>query len=568
MGDIEIKKHTIPELMMQSFDRYKDLPAISHVGEKGLTYKGLYSEVVSTAHLLLKNGVKKGDKIAILGDNSPNWVISYLAISFIGATSVPILTGFTNSDIHHVLRSSETSGLFVSPKMLNKIEEANLPNVFFRISLDDFSVTVLKQRKLNSYQSFISKLKQNSKGDLTIQQIVDKSEKPEPEDLAAIIYTSGTTGNSKGVMLTHNNIVTDVVNSIQKFPIDMRDRFLSILPLSHTFEATGGMLCPLTVGVSIFYMKGLPTPQKLLDAMSIARPTGVLTVPLVIDKIYRKKIMPKINSNPVLKSAYKLSAIRKLIHKKAGKQVIESFGGHLRFFMFGGASLNPDVEQFLRDAAISYSTGYGMTETSPIMTINPFGKVKMGSCGQPIPGIHMKILDPKPGTNVGEIIIKGPIVMQGYYKNKEATDNVFLNDGWMKTGDLGYFDDEGYLFIKGRSKNVIVGPSGENIYPENIEILLSQNQYIQQAVVYQADKKIHALVYPEYDCIDEEVENNDETATGKKKEAILEKVRLDVNENLPSFSKINKIIEHKEPFKLTPTNKVKRYLYIPEMRGE
>jgi len=562
MAQIELKQNTIPELLNQSYHKYSNLNAISYVGENFLTYKDLKEKVEETAHLLLKNGIIKNDKVAILGENSPNWVISYLAINSIGAVCVPILTGFASSDIHHILRSSEVSAIFISEKYLSKISDSDLPDLFFYVSLKDFNVIHRKEKKTKYYDSLLKKLKKNKSENISDDQILEIADKPAPSDLAAIIYTSGTTGNSKGVMLSHNNIVSDVIYSIELFPIDSNDRFLSILPLAHTFEATGGMLCPLSVGVSIQYLKGLPTPQKLLDAMKIVKPTGVLTVPLVVDKIYRKKILPKVQADSVLKFAYKIPPLRKMIHKKAGKQVIASFGGNLRFFMFGGAALNRDVEIFLRDAEISYSTGYGMTETSPIMTINPFGKVKMGSCGKPISGIEMKIHNPDSKTGVGEIIVRGPITMQGYYKNKKATEEIFLEDGWLRTGDLGYFDSENYMFIKGRSKNVIVGPSGENIYPENIELLLTQNEFIQQAVVYENKESILALVYPDYDAIDKVIKASDETTARKTIDKILEKVRIDVNKQLPSFSKINKIIEHQEAFKLTPTNKVKRYLYI------
>jgi len=563
---VTIPKYTIPELLLHSFDKYENLPSISYAGEQPILYKELHQKIIEISHLLLKNGIKKGDKVAILGDNSPNWVIAYMSIEFIGAVAVPILPGFTDSDTHHVLRSSDSVAIFVSQKHLSKIEDANISNLYVKITLEDFSFTEIQKLNKSNYDNFVKSLSSRIAKEPSALEIVNAYDKPDPEDLAAIIYTSGTTGNSKGVMLTHKNIVTDVINSLKKFPLTSDDRFLSILPLSHTFEATGGMLCPLTMGVSISYMRGLPTPQKLLAAMKEVKPTGVLTVPLVLDKIYRKKILPKIESSPVLKIIYKIPATRKLINKKAGKQLIDSFGGALRFFMFGGAALNYDVETFLRDADISYSTGYGMTETSPIMTINPFGNVKMGSCGQVIPGIEMKILNPDPKTGIGEIVVRGPIVMKGYYKNKEATDKVFIEDGWMKTGDIGYFDKHGYLFIKGRSKNVIVGPSGENIYPENIELLLSQNQFIQQAVVYEKEGLIHALVYPDYDAIDSAISDknlDNENKSELIKKSILEQARLEVNEKLPSFSKINKIYEHEEPFKMTPTNKIKRYLYIP-----
>jgi long-chain acyl-CoA synthetase len=347
-------------------------------------------------------------------------------------------------------------------------------------------------------------------------------------------------------------------------PLDTNDRFLSILPLSHTFEATGGMLCPLATGVSIYYMQGLPTPQKLLTSMESAKPTGVLTVPLVMDKIYRKRILPQIQNKKMLNTLYAMPVFRKKLNKVAGKKLIKSLGGQLRFFMFGGAALNEDVEVFLRDAGIQYSTGYGMTETSPIMTINPFGKVRVGSCGQPIPGIQIQINEPDPETGIGEIVVKGPMVMRGYYNNPKATAEVFLENGWLKTGDLGYFDREGYLFIKGRSKHVIVGPSGENIYPEIIEQKLQQNPFVQQAIVYTVEEKLTVKVYLDPDLLDQEMKKAGVGSDQVKGwlEELLETIRKTVNAELPTFSTIQRITRQSEPFEMTPTNKVKRYLYV------
>lgn len=562
---IELDKYTLRLLIQRSFDRFGALPAIAFVKEKPKTYAELENEVIKLAANLLSRGIQKGDKIAILGTNSPEWVIAYLATVYIGAVAVPILPLFPDADVRHIIRNSESVVLFVAQKQRSKIEGLEGSNLHTIYSLEDFAIEKLQPVKTNQYDKIVQKLQEEIGKVPTPNEILKVFPEPEPEDLAAIIYTSGTTGHSKGVMLTHKNITIDVVYSIEKFPLTSADRFLSLLPLSHTFEATGGMLCPLAAGVSIFYMEGLPTPQKLLSSMEESKPTGVLTVPLVMDKIYRKKILPQIQSKKITNRLYRVTAFRKLLNKVAGKKLIKSLGGCLRFFMFGGAALNEDVEVFLRDAKISYSTGYGMTETSPIMTINPFGKVRVGSCGQPIPGIEMKIHEPDPISKIGEIIVKGPIVMQGYYKNPEATKLVFLEDGWLKTGDLGYFDKDGYLFIKGRSKNIIVGPSGENIYPEIIEQQVLQSPYIQEVVIYSSKGKLIAKAYPDYDYLDQEFQRDklNETESKKVIERILETVRREINEQLPEFSRISKFIEYPEPFEKTPTNKVKRYLYIP-----
>ncbi len=537
---LHIDPPTIRNLIQNSITEYAELPALAAVDQTPITYAQLSASINVLGKDLLDRGVKRGDRIAILGDNCPDWVIAYLTITSLGAVAVPILPGFPEADVRHILRDSGARMIFIGDKQRDMVTE----------------IKELEIRPLKSQNVEIT----------SAAQIMAGIDAPAPTDLAVIIYTSGTTGHSKGVMLTHNNIVQDVMLGIERFPIDKNDRFLSILPLSHTFEATGGMLCPLAVGILITYIEGLPTPQKLLSSMQSVKPTGVLTVPLVMDKIYRKRVLPEVQKKKLLSLMYKLPAGRRLINRKAGAKLHETFGGALRFFMFGGAALNEDVEQFLRDAGISYATGYGMTETSPIITINPFGKVKVGSCGQPIPGIEVKIHEPDPKSGVGEILVRGPIVMQGYYNNPEATKQTFLEDGWLRTGDLGIFDDENYLFIKGRSKNLILGPSGENIYPEIVEQVFMQNAFIQEIVVYQEDERVVAKVYPNYDQFDEVFagQNLNQTQKQQRITETLENVRKEMNVTLPYFSRIQKMIEYPQPFEKTPTNKVKRYLYIPK----
>jgi long-chain acyl-CoA synthetase len=561
---VELEKLTVKCLLERTFEQYGSLPSITFVGEQPIVYLQLKQQIQETAAALIARGVKKGDRVAIMGENCPNWVIAYLTITSMGAVAVPILTGFPETDTRHILRNSEALGIFIEQKQRQKLEGMDDSSLKFICDLEDFKFVDMQKPHIGFFGKTLALFKRGRAKSATEAESPADFPEPEPEDLAVIIYTSGTTGHSKGVMLTQRNIVFDVINGIERFPLTASDRFLSILPLAHTFEATGGMLCPIAIGASIYYMRGLPTPQKLLEAMEIVKPTAVLTVPLVIDKIFRKKILPQIQGKLIINKLYPLAFFRKKLHKVAGRKLIQSFGNKLRFFMFGGASLNEDVEVFLRDAGISYSTGYGMTETAPIMTINPFGQVKVGSCGKPIPGIEMSIHEPDPQSGIGEIIVRGPIVMSGYYKNPDATAEVFLKGGWLKTGDLGFFDSEGYLFIKGRCKNVIIGPSGENIYPEAIEQQILQEPYFQEVVVFESKGKLLVKAYLDYDVLDREFERNklNDAEARKLTEDILEKERELINTQLPAFSQISKILEHPEPFEKTPTNKVKRYLYL------
>lgn len=557
---IELEQLTVPALLRRSCQTYRDLPAIAFAGEPPLTYEEVGHQVGSLAASLSSCGIQKGDRVAIAGENSPEWVLAYLAIASIGSVVVPILPGFPDSDIRHIIRDSESVALFVSERQRPKIDEQAMPRVHTVFSLEDLSADHRKPSGTGLFEKAKHLFRSGQGVPAGASESSDTG--PASDDLAVIIYTSGTTGHSKGVMLTHANIISDAVNSIERFPIDKSDRFLSILPLAHTFEATGSMLCPIAVGASIFYMRGLPAPSKLLHAMQTVKPTGVLMVPLVIDSLYRTSILRQIKAKR-LNRLYKISLVRKVLHRWAGRKMVRALGGHLRFFLIGGAALNEDLERFLREAGIGYSTGYGMTEASPCLTISPLGRVKPGSVGKPLRDVEIRILHPDPVTGIGEIVARGPNVMKGYYKNEEMTRAAFLEGGWLRTGDLGYVDGDGYLFIKGRSKNVIVDATGENIYPEIIEQQLLQSPYVQQAIVYQHEGKLVARIHPDYDLLDQEAGRHSRDAAGARayKQKILEQVRIDTNRKLPTFSAIQEVVENPEPFALTPTNKIKRYLY-------
>jgi long-chain acyl-CoA synthetase len=536
---VDLEDLTIPGLLARSSTLYKNLPAVAFVGETPITYGDLLRHTEDLAQRLLDRNVARGQRVAILGESSPQWVIAYLAIARIGAVAVPILPGFPDQDVRHIIRDSGCVAVFVTSKQSPKLADAEMPDVHTVLALEDLTART------------------STAGNL------DTRTWPVPDDVAVIIYTSGTTGHSKGVMLTHRNIVWDVVGSVERFPISSDDRFLSVLPLSHAYEVTGGLLCELAVGASIFYLRGLPAPKTLISAAQTVKPTAILMVPLIMDKIYRKRILGMIRARR-LNWLYRVPVFRKLINRMAGKKLIRSLGGHIRFFMLGGAPLNKDLEVFLEDAAIGYSTGYGMTEAAPILTINPLGKVRKGSCGKPIPGVEMRIDNPDPESGVGEIVVRGPNIMKGYYKNDDATRDVLLEGQWLRTGDLGCFDPDGYLHIKGRSKNVIVDACGENIYPEIIEQHLLKSPYILQAIVYKHEGRLVARAYLDKDVLDRELRGHD-LSEPQRRALIrdrLEEIRGETNRGLPAFSAIQEILEQPEPFALTPTNNVKRYLSV------
>jgi long-chain acyl-CoA synthetase len=560
---IELEDLTVRSLLRRSFALYRHLPAIAFVGEPLMTFGEVEGKIEALAGQLSLRGIRGGDKVAILGENSPEWVMAYLTVTSLGAVAVPILPGFPDSDVRHIIRNSEAVAVFVSEHQEPKIEGAELPKVRSIFSLEDFSLEEIQKPATGLLERARHVFGKEDKDRQGASEPLGDTAAPGEDDLAVIIYTSGTTGHSKGVMLTHRNIVSDAVGSIERFPIDSTDRFLSVLPLSHTFEATGGMLCPLAVGASVHYLKGLPAPRKLLSAMETVRPTVILLVPLIFDKIYRKRVLGEIETKR-LGWLYRISGFRKLLNRIAGKKLMQAFGGHIRVLMLGGASLNEDLEVFLRDARIGYSTGYGMTEASPILTISPLGRVKPGSCGLAIPEVEIRIFDADPVTGVGEITVRGPNIMKGYYRNEEKTREVFTREGWLKTGDIGYLDRDSYLFIKGRSKNVIVDASGENIYPEIIEHKLIKHPYIEQALVCLRNGRLVARVHLDQDLLDKESERRrlSEAETRALIQDLLERTRVEVNGDLPAFSAIQEMVEQPEPFEMTPTNKIKRYLYV------
>ena len=541
-----LENFTLPGLLSRSLKLYKELDAFGFVGEKAMSYATFSLKVKETIELLRKNGITKGDKILLLSENMPHWSVAYFATTSLGAVIVPVLPDFHPSDVHHILRHSESKAVFVSEKHLETIEDSANEHIKFVINLEN--LVLIDELTHKSHKTSAS---------LAQKPIVLE------DDLAAIIYTSGTTGHSKGVMLSHKNLTTNAISSYAKVSILPSDVFLSILPLAHTLECTVGLLVPILHGSSVYYLDKAPTPSALLKAFEIVKPTMMLSVPLIIEKIYKSKILPKFSSSALMRAIYKISFFRKFLNKIAGKKLIETFGGRMRFYGIGGAALSPFVEQFLIEAKFPYIIGYGLTETAPLLAGSVLGdKVKIKSTGTAFPGVKIKIHDKNSETGEGEIIIQSPGLMMGYYKDEEKTKEL-IKDGWFHTGDLGYMDEDGFLFISGRSKNVIIGAGGENIYPEQLESIITQNNAVMEALVLEQNGKLVARIHLDYALMDK-MFHADKTPDAKVREDIanyLETTRLDFNSKVSSFSRISKFIEQREAFVKTPTKKIKRYLY-------
>eukprot|EP00828_Plagiopyla_frontata_P007793 TRINITY_DN13757_c0_g1_i6.p1 TRINITY_DN13757_c0_g1~~TRINITY_DN13757_c0_g1_i6.p1 ORF type:complete len:625 (-),score=209.73 TRINITY_DN13757_c0_g1_i6:814-2688(-) len=390
-----------------------------------------------------------------------------------------------------------------------------------------------------------------------------------PDSVTVILYTSGTTGHSKGVVLTHRNLVANALGGVETIPVFKTDRFLSVLPMSHTYECTVGLIVPVLSGSAVYYLQKPPTPRTLLPAMQEVKPTVMNVVPLIIEKIFKKRIKPKLAAKGVMGAVLRLGPARRKVSRIAGRKLMEAFGGEVRCLCIGGAPISPEVESFLADSGVPYAIGYGMTEASPLLAGVGQDRQRFRAIGPPIPGVELRIDDPDPETGEGEILARGPNIMLEYYKAPRDTSLTFTPDGWLKTGDLGKFDADGYLYIKGRLKNVIIGPSGENIYPEEIESIINEHEFVMESLVYESEGKVCARIHLNYDALDEAfgVNGKIESEVRIKVQAVLEMVRKEVNGKVSSFARVARVREQVEPFDKTPTHKIKRFVYLEKQFG-
>lgn len=552
---------TLRDLLEQSRKDYFNCPSLSFVGEKPLNYNNLSVITRNTSGMLLALGIEKGDRVAIIGENSPNWGISYFAITTIGAIAVPILTDFSEIEIENILDHSESKAIFVSSKFYTKLSDERRKNSDLIILLNTLE---LIEPEVNVPECNVE-YRLNLIPNPTIESIVFPE--PNEDDLAVILYTSGTTGRSKGVMLSHKNLVSNLISTLGIQPIESNDKLLSVLPLSHTYECTIGFLLPLSCGASIYYLTKPPTAAVLIPAMQTVKPTMILTVPLIMEKIYKNKIHPQLTSSPLKQYLFNHTITRKLLHRIAAKKLHKTFGGKLHFFGIGGAKLAFEVEQFLHEGKFPYSIGYGMTEASPLISGCTPKIIGFRHAGYSLPGQEIRIDNPNEENGEGEIHVRGANVMIGYYKEPELTKEMFTDDGWLKTGDLGVLDSNGYIELKGRLKNMILGPSGENIYPEEIEDVINNHDLVSESLVYEMKGKLIARVHLNYEELEKRYSHLRDAAILMQQaidariDEMVEELRIYVNSRVSNFAKVNLIIIQTEPFEKTPTQKIKRYLY-------
>jgi long-chain acyl-CoA synthetase len=526
-----------------------------------LTYQQLGSKTAQLRFFLSQHGIQRFDKVALIGENMPQWGISYFGIASMGAVIVPILVDFSVKEINTVLRHSEAKGLFISEKLYNKLSK-DLAFDGLVIVMNNFSCPKTSDN-MDDFCRTNAEACSAYHADLV-----------DPNDLACILYTSGTTGRSKGVMLSNENIVWDAYQCATIYPVSSNDVYISVLPLAHTYECTLGLVLGTMQGATTHYIDKAPTANVLMPLFKKYRPTMMLTVPLIIEKLFKIGVKPKLTKNAFMRFIYNIRPIQYLLHRTAGKKLYKVMGGNIGFFGIGGASVAPEVEQFLRDCDFPYSCGYGLTETSPMIFGAQVHKTSFRSVGPPMEGVEYKLINVNPQNGQGEVAVRGKNVMIGYYKEPGMTAEVLDAEGWFRTGDLGVVNKKGHLSLKGRSKNMILGASGENIYPEEIEAIINEMDNVVESVVYQHKGKLVAQVYLNAEEFSKKYHEmlksaNDYTGEMKKKmEQYLKDLKERVNQSVSKYAQLSDVHLTDEPFEKTATMKIKRFTLNKEKPGQ
>ena len=504
--------------------------------EGGYTYASFKNRCDGLSKVLTQYGIGAGDKVAILSQSMPNWSVAFYATTVFGRISIPILPDSSENEVTNIINHSESKVLFVSERLLPKVSKDVMDKMILVINMDTLEAI---------------------KADDEHFTCDGKPSVPTPDEIATIIYTSGTTGSAKGVVLSHRNLASNVITCYHACKRTDKDRWLSILPMAHTLEMTLGMLYPMYCGASVYYLQKPPVPSILMKALKIVRPTTMLTVPMIIEKVYKNSVLPTIKKSRTL--SWMNENMNGLMCRIIGMKLKATFGGKVTFYGIGGAKLDPEVEAFLLKAKFPYAIGYGLTETSPLLGYAMHGWRAVGSLGYPVYNVQLKLHDVNPETGEGEIVAKGPNVMLGYYKDPQRTKSVFTEDGWFRTSDIAVQDKKGRFYIKGRNSNMILGASGENIYPEEIENVINNVEGVNESIVVERGGKLIALVQPQDNFIQWDKESEDKLY--EKLGAWKDKVLKIVNKNVSKASQVSAVEVMKEPFEKTATQKIRRFKY-------
>ena len=514
--------------------------------EGGYTYNTFKAKCDGLSKKLTQYGVGAGDKVAILSQSMPNWSVAFFSVVPFGRIAIPILPDSSENEVTNILKHSESKVIFVSQKLAGKISQECREKMTLIIEIETFEVIHADEEQFTCD---------------------GRTSVPTPDDIAAIIYTSGTTGSAKGVVLSHRNLSSNVITCYHACKRTEKDRWLSVLPMAHTLEMTLSMLYPMYCGATVYYLPKPPVASLLLKALPIVKPTTMLTVPLIIEKVYKGSVLPTIKKSRTL--TWMNEHMHGLMCRIIGMKLKKTFGGRISFYGIGGAKLDPEVEKFLLKAKFPYAIGYGLTETSPLLGYAMHGWRAVGSFGYPVYNVQLKLHNVNPETGEGEIVAKGPNVMLGYYKDPVRTKSVFTEDGWFRTSDIAVIDEKGRYFIKGRNNNMILGPSGENIYPEEIENVINNVEGVSESIVVQRDGRLVALVQPAENFIQWDKEGEDklyETLDNWKA-----KVLKITNKNVSKASQVSSVEVMKEPFEKTATQKIRRFKYkdsVPTVEEE
>ena len=534
----------------ETMRRHWDKPALCNYHGEEFTYGDLATKI-ERFHLIFDSvGVKKGDKIALCAKNSARWGVSFLSIVTYEAVAVPILADFLPESVNHLVDHSGSKILFTDPDIWKKLDIARMPNVNTVVSVADFSILYTDDDKTREALASLETLyKEHFPEGVRPEDVhypVDND-----KELSIINYTSGTTSAPKGVMIRHECLSSNVEFGQEHIPSSSEDRIVSMLPMAHMYGMMFEFLYPLCGGTTVYFLGKTPTPALLLGAMKEIKPYIVITVPLVMEKIFKSALLPKLKT-PAMRVLTSIPGVNKVIFKKIREKLMSAFGGNVRSIVMGGAALNPEVESWFKKIGIPFTVGYGMTEAAPLLAYAPWEEFVPKTCGKSVDRVEVRIDSEDPQHIVGEIQARGTNIMSGYYKNEEATHAAFTADGWMNTGDLGVIDSQGNIFIRGRSKNMILSSNGQNIYPEEVEAVVNNQSYIVESVVVDRASKLVALVYVDKDALAKDQVDFESLVPG---------MMTAVNKQLPSYSKITKFEVVDAPFEKTPKMSIKRFLY-------
>ena len=545
---------SVNKIFEESFKKNWDRPAISNYHGETLHFKDVARRMEKLHIMFEECGLEKGDKVAICSRNQANWAVTFLAIMTYGAVPVPLLHEFKSANIHHLVNHSEARILFVDDVIWEGLSESEMPDLHAIIQVNNFRILYASDEKIVDAKLHLNELFGRKYPEAFEPQMLNYYE-DSADELAVINYTSGTSGFSKGVMIPYRAIFSNLSFGRKVLPqLNNTSRVVSMLPCAHMYGLMFEVLYELSAGCHVHFLSRLPSPKVIMQALSEVKPNVVIAVPLVIEKIYKSKIQPILEKEGI-KFLMKVPGLNQVLLNKVKAELIQAFGGELYEVIIGGAAFNKEVESFFKKMAFPFTVGYGMTECAPIITYDDWKEEKLHSCGKAAPNMEVRIDSDNPSQVPGEIQVKGANVFLGYFKNEEATREVFTEDGWFRTGDMGILDEDGCLFIKGRTKCMILGPSGQNIYPEEVETVLNSQPYVVDSLVIEDNGGLTALIYPDYAA---------GVKDGMNQEAFVKYIEGtlgDLNRELPNYAKLKKIEVMSEDFERTPKKSIKRYLY-------